>query len=101
MATVATAIKPCYHGLYFRREEYVDLEGDGFAYDGIEEVMAVAPRRRRKDDRVGENGLPKLTAILLKILSVLCAREEFAVVLGFEREISENGSSFGCKARLG
>ncbi len=39
-------MKPKYHGMYVTREEYLDLEEDGFKYDVIEGVIQVAPRRR-------------------------------------------------------
>ncbi|MCX7633795.1 MAG: Uma2 family endonuclease [Turneriella sp.] len=36
-------LRPRYHGLRVSREEYLDLEEDGFKYDVIDAVMQMAP----------------------------------------------------------
>ncbi|MCS6983498.1 MAG: Uma2 family endonuclease [Leptospiraceae bacterium] len=43
MAAITTTTKPRYEGLKVTREEYLDLEEDGFKYDVIDGVMHMAP----------------------------------------------------------
>lgn len=43
MPASAEQTKPRYHGLRVTREEYLDLEEDGFKYDVIDGVMTMAP----------------------------------------------------------
>lgn len=43
MSGVAQQAKPRYHGLRVTREEYLDLEEDGFRYDVVDGVMIMAP----------------------------------------------------------
>ena len=38
-----TLYKPRYHGLRITREEYLDLEDDGFQYDMIDGVLCMSP----------------------------------------------------------
>jgi len=43
MAVATAPAKPRYHGLRVTREEYLDLEEDGFKYDVVDGVMIMAP----------------------------------------------------------
>ncbi|MBS0619559.1 MAG: Uma2 family endonuclease [Spirochaetes bacterium] len=43
MPDTVAETKPRYHGLRVSREEYLDLEEDGFRYDVVDGVMVMAP----------------------------------------------------------
>ncbi|MDH4200016.1 MAG: Uma2 family endonuclease [Spirochaetia bacterium] len=43
MPNVASSAKPRYHGLQVTREEYLDLEEDGYRYDMMDGVLYMSP----------------------------------------------------------
>lgn len=64
MAHASTQHKPRYHGLRVTREEYLDLEPDGFSYDMIGGVLYVSPSGHFQHGRTYGNFYALLSAFL-------------------------------------